>query len=225
MSKRLGIIFAGALVLGFGTIGKVTAQESCVGDCNGDLEVTIDEIITCVNIALDLANLDTCPSCDGDGDGEVTIAEIITSVNIALDLVSCMHRTPTVTATPVRTRTPTMPPSSCPCDVTGMWRLEVTQTFNTCGEPNGTEIETTSISQDEDCVVRVGAFPYFRGVVASDCVIEFDYEEPEDGGMSRNVGRVVVDGCMLEGENDWVFRDGDTCNGHQDISGEWLNCK
>jgi cysteine-rich repeat protein len=89
MSKRLGIVLAGALVLGFGTIGKVTAQETCVGDCNGNMEVTIDEIITCVNIALDLANLDTCPSCDGNGDGEVTIDELITSVNIALDLQPC----------------------------------------------------------------------------------------------------------------------------------------
>ena len=56
----------------------------CVGDCNGGGEVTVDEIIKGVNIALGNAALDTCPLFDADGSGDVTINELIVAVNNAL---------------------------------------------------------------------------------------------------------------------------------------------
>ena len=56
----------------------------CVGDCNGGGEVTVDEIIKGVNIALGNAALDTCPQFDADGSGDVTINELIVAVNNAL---------------------------------------------------------------------------------------------------------------------------------------------
>lgn len=56
----------------------------CAGDCNGDGEVTIDELIRGVNIALGTLPLDACPSLDSGGDGEVTIDELISAVNDAL---------------------------------------------------------------------------------------------------------------------------------------------
>ncbi len=53
---------------------------ACAGDCNGDGRVLVNELIGGVNIALDNAALDTCPSFDRDGNGGVSIDELITAV-------------------------------------------------------------------------------------------------------------------------------------------------
>ena len=53
----------------------------CVGDCDGSGDVTINEIITCVNIALGTAAVSTCSACDSNHDGQVEINEIIQAVN------------------------------------------------------------------------------------------------------------------------------------------------
>jgi hypothetical protein len=60
------------------------ATAACVGDCNGNEEVTADELITMVNIALGNAELSTCPVDDVDGNGEITIDQILQAVNNAL---------------------------------------------------------------------------------------------------------------------------------------------
>ena len=57
---------------------------SCVGDCNGDEEVTVDELISGVNIALGSASVDTCLPMDANGDREVTVDELIAAVNNGL---------------------------------------------------------------------------------------------------------------------------------------------
>ena len=56
---------------------------SCAADCNGDTEVTIDEIVLAVRIAIAEAPLDECMQADRDGSGEVTIDEIISAVSAA----------------------------------------------------------------------------------------------------------------------------------------------
>ena len=61
------------------------AGNACVGDCDGNGEVAINELITGVNIALGSASLDTCPSFDANGSGEVEINELIAAVNNALN--------------------------------------------------------------------------------------------------------------------------------------------
>jgi outer membrane protein assembly factor BamB len=60
------------------------AGTACPGDCGGDGEVTVNEIITMVNIALGTADVGTCTAGDADGNGEITISELITAVNHAL---------------------------------------------------------------------------------------------------------------------------------------------
>jgi hypothetical protein len=68
------------------TDGEVRAAgPACVGDCGGDGSVTVDEIITMVNIALGESELVQCPAGDASGDGQITVDEIITAVNNALD--------------------------------------------------------------------------------------------------------------------------------------------
>jgi hypothetical protein len=58
---------------------------SCVGDCGGNGEVTVDELLTMVNIALGNAQVSACLRGDADGNGEITIGEIISAVNRALN--------------------------------------------------------------------------------------------------------------------------------------------
>lgn len=58
---------------------------SCVGDCDGTGSVTVDEIITMVNIALGSLPVENCPAGDGNSDGAVTVDEIVTAVNHALN--------------------------------------------------------------------------------------------------------------------------------------------
>jgi hypothetical protein len=56
----------------------------CVGDCDGDGEVSVAELITGVNITLGTESLEICPAFDPDGDGTVTITDLVTAVNNAL---------------------------------------------------------------------------------------------------------------------------------------------
>ncbi|MBX3027045.1 hypothetical protein KF840_19245 [bacterium] len=60
------------------------AEVACPGDCNGDSMVAINELVTCVSIALGSSPLATCPACDVNGDGTVGINELILAVNAAL---------------------------------------------------------------------------------------------------------------------------------------------
>ncbi len=62
-----------------------TPRTGCAGDCNQDTQVTIDEILALVNIALGNSELPSCPAADISGDGMVTIDEIILAVGDALN--------------------------------------------------------------------------------------------------------------------------------------------
>ena len=62
-----------------------SVASSCVGDCDGDGSVAINELIRGVNIALGDAPLTDCGSFDANGDGAVAINELIQAVNSALN--------------------------------------------------------------------------------------------------------------------------------------------
>ncbi|MBI3783690.1 MAG: hypothetical protein HY270_09825 [Deltaproteobacteria bacterium] len=66
------------------TVTATPTPIPCVGDCNRDGEVTIDELIRAVSIALGSGDLVTCLPADSNGDGELTIDELIKAVNRAL---------------------------------------------------------------------------------------------------------------------------------------------
>jgi hypothetical protein len=55
----------------------------CTGDCNADGEVTIDEIVRAVQLALGLDG-SRCDAVDSNHDGEITIDEIVLAVQMAL---------------------------------------------------------------------------------------------------------------------------------------------
>ncbi len=69
----------------------------CAGDCDGDGDVTIDELLKAVAIALGRMPLDRCVNADRDGNGTVTVDELIAAIAAALG--GC-QATPTPTATP-----------------------------------------------------------------------------------------------------------------------------
>lgn len=80
-AARRGIVgLAGAAVL---TLTASAASAACVGDCNDSGDVTVDEIVTMVNLAL-TGGTTGCTAADGNSDGSVTVDEIITAVNNAL---------------------------------------------------------------------------------------------------------------------------------------------
>jgi hypothetical protein len=61
------------------------ALGDCVGDCNGDGQVSIDEVLRGVNIALGNIALADCRALDRNGDGAVTVDEVLAAVAAALD--------------------------------------------------------------------------------------------------------------------------------------------
>jgi len=56
----------------------------CAGDCRGDNQVTVDDILTMVNIALGNAEMRECEIGDANNDGQITVDEILMAVNNAL---------------------------------------------------------------------------------------------------------------------------------------------
>jgi hypothetical protein len=57
---------------------------ACIGDCDLDERVAVDELVTGVRMALDDAGAPSCPQFDPDQSGQVSIDELTTAVNAAL---------------------------------------------------------------------------------------------------------------------------------------------
>ncbi len=70
----------------------VAAPPACSGDCDGDDQVTVDELLRGVGIVLGRAPVSVCPAADADGNGEVTVDELIAAVTRALS--GCIGREP-----------------------------------------------------------------------------------------------------------------------------------
>lgn len=95
------------------TVAAVAGQApaeipACPGDCRGDGEVTVDDILIAVAISIGQTPLSACPAADANGDGEVTVDDVIAAVNAAL--FGCP--TPKPTATTTADPTPTPPASA-----------------------------------------------------------------------------------------------------------------
>jgi hypothetical protein len=89
---------------------RALAVSTCAGDCDGNGEVTVDDILLLVNIALGGAPITACAGVDGP----VTVTEILQAVNGALDGCVVPAPTDTATATPAPPATPTQtPPFQC----------------------------------------------------------------------------------------------------------------
>jgi len=104
----------------------LAAAPTCIGDCDGNGEVTIDELVRAVRIPLGELPVSECPAIDANGDGEVSINELIAAVGNALSGCAPPGSTATPTGTPVPESTPTpdttpptataTPATACPFD-------------------------------------------------------------------------------------------------------------
>jgi len=94
----------------------------CVGDCNGNGVVTVNELIIGVNIALGNAPVTACPAFDPNHDGRVGINELIAAVNNLL--YGCFVTPPTPLPTPTVTATPSHSPTATAVDTTTPTPLE-----------------------------------------------------------------------------------------------------
>jgi hypothetical protein len=83
----------------------VGSAAACIGDCNTDGSVTVDELVLSVNIALGNAAVIRCRSVDRNDDNAVTVDELVAAV------VAALHGCP---ATPSATATPTITPPPTP---------------------------------------------------------------------------------------------------------------
>lgn len=105
--------------------------QACVGDCDGNGVVSVNENVLGLTIVLEDLPTAVCPSLDADSNGEITVNEIIVSVADAL--YGCgvrPTRTPTpspttthtITGTPTRTasRTATSTPTPTPTETSGL---------------------------------------------------------------------------------------------------------
>ena len=74
-----------AVVAGDGAIEVVEPPPpACVGDCDGDHSVAINELLLGVNIIISAAPVSACPLLDVNGDGTVAVNELVRAINIAL---------------------------------------------------------------------------------------------------------------------------------------------
>jgi hypothetical protein len=85
------------------------AQPVCVGDCDGNGRVTVNELVLGVQIALGEQPLSRCPSFDPSGSGKVELNELIRALNNSLS--GCPGGSPSPTPTQVPGGTATVTPS------------------------------------------------------------------------------------------------------------------
>jgi hypothetical protein len=116
LSRPLGLLLA--MVLWSVPCLAAVEEQPCWGDCDSTGRVTVDELLTCVNIALGTYPVDTCLNGDASGDDIVTVDEILTAVNNALN--GCPGAGPTGTPTPTPTPTPNTTPGASDVDHDGI---------------------------------------------------------------------------------------------------------
>lgn len=83
-NKAIWIPFCALYVaLALASVPCVLAAD-CAGDCNASADISVDELITLVNIALGDAGVDDCPVGDVNGDGRISVDELVGAVGLAL---------------------------------------------------------------------------------------------------------------------------------------------
>ncbi len=78
----VGVVTAGTQIQVL--LSDTIISVACVGDCDGNGSVAINELILAVNIALGNAAVEACTAADANGNGSVAINELIQAVNNAL---------------------------------------------------------------------------------------------------------------------------------------------
>jgi len=82
------------------------AAGQCVGDCDGSGTVTVDDVITMVNVALGTTSISGCDAGAPGHTGTILINDVVTAVNNSLHGCPTAPSTPTPTPTGNRAGTP-----------------------------------------------------------------------------------------------------------------------
>lgn len=88
-------------------IGATRSSAECIGDCNEDGTVAVNELVTSVDITIGSRDLVSCPSLDSDADGTGAVNDLLVAVDNALNGCPPSPPTPTPTPTTGATATPT----------------------------------------------------------------------------------------------------------------------
>lgn len=67
-----------------------TPPPPCVGDCNRDGAVTVDELVLGLDIGLGTDPVEECPPADANHDGSVDVSEVVTAVSNSLNECSTL---------------------------------------------------------------------------------------------------------------------------------------
>src|SRR3990172_2298118 len=86
------VVVLGVFILALGfvlrphpTRAACSTAFGCIGDCNRSGSVTVDKILTTVNIALGMADVSQCIPGDSNCDSTISVDEILGAVNNALN--------------------------------------------------------------------------------------------------------------------------------------------
>ena len=85
MHRVLQIAASATLALTMAGPLRVGAASACEGDCDGNGQVTIGELVDGIGVALGRSSVAQCASLDLDGDGAVLVYELIAAVRRALN--------------------------------------------------------------------------------------------------------------------------------------------
>jgi hypothetical protein len=164
--------------------------QTCVGDCDGDGTVQVNELVVGVNIALDALPLSECPSLD-NGQGGVTVDVLITAVNNLLEGCGTDATPGTLTPT-VTAEAGTTTPTGSPATTT----------------PTGTPPTATSTGTPATATpTGTPATPTPSSVVVSMWIVDnYDVASSECAGVIEDS---VVDGLRSRGPDFTVRETGD----------------
>lgn len=81
MTRPLGLLVLALTIVAV----QPAPAAACAGDCDGGGDVTVDEVITLVSIALGDVPASRCRAGDGSDDGSITVDEIVAAIRSALD--------------------------------------------------------------------------------------------------------------------------------------------
>jgi hypothetical protein len=204
--RALASLLGAALIVPW--LATTAQSQECVGDCDMNGVVAINELIIGVNIALLTQPLSNCPSFDSNDNGTVDINELIQAVNNSL--MGCPVETPTPGG-PTPTPTDTPMPIVCPLTpgsytvTNGEGSTLKVSTFAAFDFPAGGAIVQDVGAGDANCVHDV-VVPFPGGFTAPTfCVPALGYSVHIEQ-TSCGVGRIDSDG----GSDFTVLEQGDT---------------
>ena len=163
------LLLAAALIVASLSPGRSQAQ-ICIGDCNGDCSIAINELILGVRINIGEADRSTCPSFDGNDSGGVEVNELILGVRGSLNGCpdGCVRNdTPSPTLTPDPNTTPSATSTPDP-NATDTFTPDPVDSFTPTPTVGGNGTSTPIPPTPPDGLVLAGASATDNGSVRVD---------------------------------------------------------